>query len=109
MEECSSYIDITRNDMDILVNTTGIPCLRCVGGAMNETSSDTIFINQGTVIDSTVSGMRVDDNGVLMILDAARLIPDGNQIALLIDCVFPMNNPTFFHQQAKVYSNSMLL
>lgn len=107
MEECSNYANITESNMAILVNTTGIPCLRCVG-SMGETGRDTVFLYKGTPIELTtpVSNMRVDDSGALMILDAARLIPDGSQISVVVDCAYPRINPAVFHLRATVYSNS---
>lgn len=105
---CSSLTDITESYMELLINTTGIPCVQCLD-SKGQTSSGTIFIRRGIIVeDNSVPGLTVDSNGVLVILDPANLVPDGFRSPLIIDCLFSLINPTFFHQHTRLYSKSEL-
>ena len=80
---CSRFIDITMASVELLVNTSGTPCVRCL-----ETRTSPVAGNTFYFIDGGPTTGRTDvevTGGVLIILDPEAVIPDGNS-PLLLSC-----------------------
>lgn len=97
--------NIAMNDVDVLINTTGTPCIRCTinGQSLGSTafytggSGGLVLINED---GTAVPGLAVS-NGVLMIRNAAELIPDG-AVGLSLNC----QSGVSFRYAFELFSNS---
>ena len=88
------------DSVELLVNTSGTPCVRCLGTPTSPVAGNTFyFIDGGTTtgrLDVEVTG------GVLIILNPESVIPDGNS-PLLLSCQVLGG---FTYQDLELRSNS---
>ena len=97
---CSRFIDIVTNSVELLVNTSGTPCVRCLATPTSPVAGNTFYF-----IDGGPTTGRTDVEvvgGVLIILDPDSVIPDGNS-PLLLSCQVLGG---FEHDDIELRSNS---
>ena len=69
--------------MEILANTSGTPCVRCLGSPNSQVASNTFYFIDG---NSVLNNPNVEvTGGVLIIHNTEAVIPDGNS-PLLLSC-----------------------
>ena len=78
---CSRFTDITMDHVQLLVNRSGTPCVRCLDNPNSQVNNDTIYFLDGN--PAATNDHVVVIGGVLIIMNAWCAIPDDYSPVLL--------------------------